>query len=375
MDKDKKYWLALSSFSGIGPLRFKSLFNYFGSAKRAWNANESELIKSGLGKKLTDQFLSFRNKFAIDLCLSALDKKGIGLMTLLDKNYPRLLKEINDPPFVLYYLGDIGTINEFDKCIAVVGTRKMTSYGKEAAERVVSGLTNAGYTIVSGMAYGIDAVAHRIAIKTDGKTIAVFGGGVDHVYPVSNTTLYFQIVKKGGLVLSEYPPGFRPSKNTFPQRNRIISGLSLGVVVIEGAKRSGTLITARHAAEQGRDVFAVPGPITSRNSSATSYLIKQGAKLVEKAEDILEEIDVNTKYQKTDISSGKLRAGKNTDKDSNSQLSKEEKIILNLLEKENLHFDDIVRRSGIEAKKLGGILGFMEVNGLVRSLDQGIYGI
>lgn len=206
-----------------------------------------------------------------------------------DPKYPRLLNEIPDPPEVLYVRGIGGKIN-LEKTVAVVGTRHVTRYGIEITKKLVTGLVKYGYTIVSGMAYGVDTVAHQAAIDAGGKTIAVLGSGIDIISPPSNTDLYWRIVSGHGAVVSEMPPGVRPGKQRFVTRNRIISGLSLGVVVTEGARVSGSLITARFAGEQGREVFAVPGPVTSIYSGATSYLLKNGAKLVESADDIIEEL-------------------------------------------------------------------------------------
>ncbi|OGG23805.1 DNA protecting protein DprA [Candidatus Gottesmanbacteria bacterium RIFCSPLOWO2_01_FULL_43_11b] len=203
--------------------------------------------------------------------------------------YPRLLAEISDPPDVLYVKGDLATVN-LEKTIAVVGTRTMTPYGRKITKHLVTDLVKKGFTIVSGMAIGVDSIAHQSAIDKGGKTIAVLGCGVDIIFPPSNARLYWNIVNGNGVVVSEIPPGTRTSKEQFVTRNRIISGLSLGVVVIEGSDHSGALITAKYAAEQGREVFAVPGPITSKMSQATNILLKNGAKLVESADDIIEEL-------------------------------------------------------------------------------------
>lgn len=210
-------------------------------------------------------------------------------LQLTDSKYPGLLKEIPDPPVVLYVRGR-GEKIHLARTIAVVGTRRITDYGRTVTQKLVRDLVGKGYTIVSGMALGVDAVAHHEAIKAGGKTIAVLGCGIDIIYPSSNTDLYWDIVRGHGAVVSEFPPGVRPDKKRFVTRNRIISGLSLGVVVIEGAEHSGTLITAKYAAEQGREVFAVPGPITSPYSRAAAILLKNGAKLVESADDIIEEL-------------------------------------------------------------------------------------
>lgn len=212
-------------------------------------------------------------------------------LTLADPQYPRLLREIPDPPETLYVRG-IGSKINLEKTIAVVGTRHATTYGIRVTKKLVTELVAHGYTIVSGLAYGVDAVAHQAAIDAGGKTIAVLGCGIDIIAPSVNTDLYWRIVRGHGAIVSEVPPGIRTSKQKFVTRNRIISGLSLGVLVTQGARQSGTLITANYAAEQGREVFAVPGPVTSKYSGAASFLLKNGAKLVESADDIIEEFEI-----------------------------------------------------------------------------------
>lgn len=214
-------------------------------------------------------------------------------LTFDDPRYPRLLKEIPDPPAVLYVQTTTQLKSlQLDRTIAVVGTRRITRYGEEVTRKLTRGLVEKGFTIVSGMALGVDTVAHQTALDCGGTTIAVLGSGIDIIYPPSNARLYRAISqRRGSAICSEFAPGVRPAREQFPRRNRIISGLSMGVVVIEGDERSGTLITARYAAEQGREVFAVPGPVTSPMSRAPAILIKQGAKLVESVEDILDEIN------------------------------------------------------------------------------------
>lgn len=215
--------------------------------------------------------------------------ESIATLPIAHPQYPRLLKEIPDPPQVLYVRGNFEKIS-FNKTIAVVGTRQVTPYGREVTRKLVTDLVKKGFTIVSGMALGVDTVAHWAAIAAGGKTIAVLGCGIDIIAPASNARLYWAIVNGGGVVVSEIPPGVRTDKKQFVTRNRIISGLSLGVVVVEGDKHSGALITAKYAAEQGREVFAVPGPITSIYSRAPAILLQNGAKLVQSADDILEEL-------------------------------------------------------------------------------------
>lgn len=292
MDEETKYILAFSVFPGIGPVRFSLLRNYFGSVQRMWEASVQEFRKTGLGEELTKSFDSFRNTFDSTEYQKKLNDHHIGVLTIDDPRYPKLLKEIPDPPFLLSVLGkNTGSPIDMEKTIAVVGTRKATAYGITVTKELVRDLVREGYTIISGMAYGIDAVAHETAIALGGKTIAVLGCGVDICAPYRNMHIYRKLAHEGfGAVVSEMPLGLRPDKGLFVLRNRIISGLSKGVVVIEGQKDSGTMITARNAAEQGRDVFAVPGPVTSRTSQATASLLKNGAILVETARDILERI-------------------------------------------------------------------------------------
>lgn len=364
MEPEKMYWLGFSAFPGIGPLRFKLLLSYFGTAKKAWEAVEQELIKIGLGEKLTAQFIAFKRKISLSGYAKEVQSKNIKVVTLIDEEYPKLLAEIPAAPFVIYIRGNLNW--DITASIGVVGTRKMTGYGQEVTRKLVAGLVDASLTIVSGMAYGIDTIAHETAIETGGKTIAVLGCGVDIIHPVSNTKLYLKIIEKYGAVISEFPPGMMATKGLFPARNRIISGLSLGVVVTEGAKNSGALITARYAAEQGREVFAVPGPITSEFSQGPTLLLKQGAKLVTGVDDILEELK---------IPGGQARAGKDAYKTSNIKLSKEEMLIINILNSEDLHFDEIVRKSNVEAAKLGGFLTVLEMKKIIKNMGGGIYGV
>lgn len=292
MDEEKTYWVGFSVFPGIGPVRFKLLLGYFGSAMAAWEAPLAKLKKIRLGEKLSEQFDHFRKTFNLDEYLRRLTQLHVSVLTLKDSKYPKLLAEIPDAPFLLYIRGrgndkPVG----LTRTIAVVGTRKVTPYGVNVTRRLVEGLVANGFTIVSGLAYGVDAVAHQATIDAGGKTIAVLGSGIDIIAVPGNARLYHQIGEEGhGAVVSEMPLGLRPDKGLFVARNRIVSGLSLGVVITEGADDSGSLITARNATEQGREVFAVPGPITSQYSRGPAKLIKEGAKLVESVEDILEEL-------------------------------------------------------------------------------------
>ena len=292
MPNDLRYWIGLSAFPGIGPVRFELLRNYFGTVEAIWNAPEKKLFDVNLPKNLVADFCSFRKTFDSTSYIQRLKKEHIGVVTIDDSRYPRLLKEISDPPFLLYVKGKkTDQPIDMEKTIAIVGTREATSYGITITKQFVRELVSAGFTIISGMAYGIDAVVHEETIRCNGKTIAVLGCGVDICAPQSNIHIYRKLGLEGyGAVVSEMPLGLRPKKGLFVARNRIISGLARGVVVIEGEKDSGTLITARNAGEQGRDVFAVPGPVTSATSHGTASLLKNGAILVESVHDILEHI-------------------------------------------------------------------------------------
>ncbi|MCL4338931.1 DNA-processing protein DprA [Patescibacteria group bacterium] len=367
MDNDeKKYWLGFSAFPGIGPLRFALLLKFFKTAQKAWEAKREKLLEIGLGEKLTESFCAFRMSFSLKDYIELLNKKSIRVLTLKDSTYPKLLKEIAAAPFVLYIRTDGEIAFDDERNIAVVGTRKITSYGREVTARLTRDLVAFGCTIVSGMAYGVDTVAHHTAIESGGRTIAVLGCGVDVIHPQSNTPLYWNIVRKYGMVISEFPAGQYASKGLFPARNRIISGLSRGVLVTEGAEDSGALITARCAVEQGREVFAIPGPITSSLSAGPAKLLKQGAKLVAKVEDILEELNIRN-MQINKLSNRQMD-------ESMIELSIEERKILEILQNENMHFDEIIRRTGLESAKLGGLLTVLEMKGIVKNFGAGMFG-
>lgn len=289
MTDEDWYWVGFSVFPGIGPVRFELLRSYFGSATSAWNASKSALIETNLPGRIVAAFCAFRSSFSIDAYKKELARLHVFVIPKNNPHYPKLLQEISDAPIVLYAKGIKGeTPIDMKKTIAIVGTRHPTAYGIAVTKHIVTDLVREGCTIISGMAYGIDAVAHETAIHHNGKTIAVLGCGVDICAPYANYHIYKEVAEGGyGAVISEMPLGLRPDKRLFPARNRIISGLSLGTVVIEGAEDSGTLITARNAGEQGRDVFAVPGPITSVMSKGPAKLLQSGAQLVTSAQDIL----------------------------------------------------------------------------------------
>lgn len=371
---ERFYWLGFSVFSGVGPLRFKKLIAELGSAENAWNAKQTDL-KIHLGDALAEKFEDFRSKFSIEKYSKTLIQKEISFLILTDPNYPLLLKQIKNPPFVLYIKGSLNILLSykskpppsstiFDRTLAIVGTRKITQYGREATKILTKELVDAGFTIVSGLALGVDAVAHQTAIELNGKTIAVLGSGIDLCYPSANKQIYNSIIQKCGVVVSEFPLGQKPSKGSFPSRNRIIAGLSIGVLATEGAEDSGSLITADYAFKFNRKVFAVPGPIMSSLSKGPYKLIKKGAKLVTSAEDILKEFPISNFQFSMKFKSSKSKIE-----------TKEEQKILDLLRNETLHFDQIAKMTRLDSAKLGSILSIMEIKGLVKSLNGGVYSI
>ncbi len=366
---ERGYWLGFSVFPGIGPFKFKKILEEFGTAKKAWEGSKNKILEI-LGDSLGPKFLDFQSKFSIEDYLKNLKKENVWFLTLKDKYYPDLLQKIKNPPFVLYGKGipfEKWSEEEIDKTIGIVGTRKTTAYGREVTRILGSQLSSTGFTIVSGLAIGVDAISHKAALDNGRKTIAVLGCGVDCCNPATNKNLYSQIIENG-CVVSEVPLSKSPSRGLFPARNRIITGLSQGILVTEGAEDSGSLITADYAFANNRKVFAVPGPITSSLSKGPYKILKKGAKLVTKIEDILEELKFEYQISKSEINSKSKISKKKTG-------SKEEEKILEILENESLHFDEIARRSKLNSSKIGSLLSIMEIKGMVKSLESGIFAI
>ena len=320
-----------------------------------------------IGEETAGKFDKFRGEFSIEDYIKKLKEKDVWFVTLQDKEYPELLKEIKNPPFVLYGKGDLSTFSErFGPSVAVVGARKTTEYGREVTKLLTTELVLSGFTIVSGLALGVDAISHMTALGNNGKTIAVLGCGVDCCNPAENQSIYNSILESGNCIVSEFPLGMKPTQWTFPARNRIIAGLSQAVLVTEGAEDSGSLITAEFALKFKRKVFAVPGPITSSMSKGPYKLIAKGAKLVTSASDILKDLKSEIRISKSEtISKSKIQKGE----------TKEEREILDLLQNESLHFDEIVRRTKFKSAKLSSLLSLMEIKGLIKSLDNGYFGI
>lgn len=352
------YLLALHSIDGLGPIRLKAILNYFKDPRLAWEASGSEIKSLGIPQNVLDLLLDTRKKLEPEKYAQSLQKSGIKWVSIFDDNYPKLLSQIYDPPIILFYKGEILPGDE--QAVGVVGTRKMTGYGRTVTERFTARLVEAGLTIVSGLARGVDSAAHRQALESSGRTIAVLGGGLNNIFPPENTSLAQKIADGAGAVISEFPPNDPPLPGNFPSRNRIIAGLSKAILVTEAASDSGSLITARLAVESGREVFAVPGPVTSNLSQGPIELIREGARIVFDPKEILEELGMG-KFQ---IPNYKLQ---------NKDLSEDERQVLKVLENETRHIDEIGRLLNFPSAKISATLLKMEISGLVQSLGGGNY--
>jgi DNA processing protein len=349
---DLKYWVGFNRIQGIGRARFSQLEGYFGDLERAWKASPAELRTAGLDTKSVESIIVSRPDISPDAELEKLERHHIRALTWNDPDFPARLKEIYDVPPLLYVKGNITQEDEWT--IAVVGTRRATIYGREVTERLVNDLVRNRITVVSGLARGIDSIAHRTALETGGRTIAVFACGLDEVYPPENVKLAQAIMEHGALV-SEHPLGTRPKKEHFPLRSRIMSGLSLGVLVIEGDVNSGAMITANRALEQNREVFAVPGNVLSPASRGTNRLIKEGAKLVSDVQDILEELNLTMIPQQLEM------------RDVVPE-NETESVILKHLSFEPTHIDAVCRTSCLPIATVSSTLAMMELKGLVRQM-------
>ncbi len=347
-------WFLLKDVPGIGNLLYKRLIDRFKSPESVFSASQEELMQvNGIRPGLISAIKSYKPADWIPIELERVNKRGYSIIPLTDPSYPPLLREIPDPPPFLYVFGKMGNI---ERTISVVGSRHATGYGIITTKRLCQSLAQLGITIVSGMARGIDTAAHIGALQGKGNTIAVLGSGFDYIYPSENLDLFYEI-SRNGAVISEFPLKTEPDPHNFPTRNRIISGMSLGTVVVEATQKSGSLITARLAVEQNREVFAVPGNVHSFKSIGTHRLIKQGAKLVEHAQDILEELPPGWIPEQPPSAPSK--------KEHLLALSQDESSVLNALEPYPIHIDDLVRKTETAPGKLAGILMNLELKGLV----------
>ena len=351
-NKDIKFWVGFSLVPGIGRVKLTQLENYFGNLEDAWQAAPTELKHSGLEKSSINAITSWRDKVSLEAEMEKLERYGVKVLTCHDSDYPSRLKEIYDYPPVLYVRGSL--LPEDEWCLAVVGTRRATVYGRQVTEEMVADLAQSRITIVSGLAKGVDSIAHQSALDTGGRSIAVFACGLDIVYPAENANLARRIMQQGALI-SEYPLGTRPRAENFPRRNRIMSGLSLGVLVVEAGETSGAMITARLALEQNREVFAIPGSILSPASRGTNYLIQEGAKLVSDYTDILEELNLTAVTHQIEL--------KEVIPSSDT-----EALLLKQLSAEPTHIDEVCRSSGLSTSTVSSTLTMMELKGLVKQV-------
>lgn len=350
---EQKYWLAFNYVSGIGPAKIQALLGYFGSLEKAWKATDSQLRDIGLDSRAIQSLNEARLTFDLDQYAQRVESSGVGVVTWDDADYPDLLREIPAAPPLIFLRGQLEPIDRW--AVAVVGTRRLSAYGRQVTRDLVSGLVVNGITIVSGLARGIDAIAHRTALEEGGRTIAVMASGIDKVYPPEHRDLARDIVAGHGALVTDYPFGAEPESNHFPARNRLISGLSLGVVVIEAGEKSGALITARFALEQNREVFAVPGNIHSPVSIGTNRLIQQGGKLVTRVEDILEELNLKMVSEQA---VAKIVLPETA----------EEAALISQLSSQPVHVDELGRLTGMPVSLVSSTLTMMELKGMVQQV-------
>lgn len=351
---DLKYWLGFNLVKGVGPAKLQALINYYDHLEHAWWASESDLRRLGFDQRTIQSLADGRRTIDLEKRLAEVERAGISLLTWSDPQYPPYLREISDAPPLFYMRG---AITEADRwAIAVVGTRRLTAYGRQVTRQLVEGLVQNGITIVSGLARGIDSVAHQTAVEMGGRTLAVLGSGLDSIYPPENRALADQIAQNSqGAMITEYALGVQPEAKNFPPRNRVISGLSLGTVVIEAGETSGALITADFAIEQNREVFALPGNITSPSSKGTNRLIQKGAKLVMGVEDILEELNISQVAERVAMQAA-LPA------------SAEEAALFAYLSAQPIHVDELSRMTSLPSALVSSTLTLMELKGMVHQV-------
>lgn len=371
--------IALNLIPDIGSQRLKNLLEAFGSAPKVFLNSENNLRRvDKIGANVAKQIASFpfeKLKEELELC----GKLGIKIITLIDDDYPRLLKDIYDPPLCLYVKGALDTQNS--PSLGIVGSRRASYYGLSCAEKFAYSLAKLAVVVVSGMARGVDTYAHKGALKAGGLTYAVLGSGLNNIYPPENKDLYRDIAESGA-VISEFPLNTPPIGRNFPCRNRIISGLSNGVIVVEAAKNSGALITADFALEQGREVFAIPGKVDSATSYGTNHLIKQGAKLIDSVEDIIEELGYTRLPEENSRSKiGEPKEGRSVGvlekrsavkagiaKESSSALSEEERLVYGLIPEEGSYIDELIEGTGLATNRISSLLLGLEIRNIVKQL-------
>lgn len=352
MADERRYWIGFNRVSGIGPVRLQSLLDAFGDIEAAWHAPAERLRQVGLPAKVVEALIEAQQHFDLDHEVGRLERSGFTAITMQDPAYPQPLREIDSPPLVLYLWGDLLPQDRW--AAAIVGTRRATPYGKAVARELAAGLAACGLTVVSGLARGIDGIAHQAALEAGGRTLAVLGSGVDRIYPSEHRNLA-RAISQSGAVISDYPLGTSPEGINFPPRNRIISGLSLGVIVVEAGESSGALITADFALEQGRDVFAVPGRIYDRNSRGTNRLIQSGAIPVTSVEDVLEALNLEA------VASA-------TSPQLNLPEDAAERKVLQALGSDPVHIDELQARCALTIAEVTACLSMLELRGQARQV-------
>jgi DNA processing protein len=382
LNDDLPYWLALAMVNGVGPITIKRLISIYQTPERIFQLTERELIEAEIGSARAKAIKDFDEWKAVDDEMRRIREGNIQIITLNDLSYPQNLKEIDDPPPFLYMKGQLMESDKF--ALAIVGSRDCKPYGIMVAEKMTSVLVSYGLTIVSGMAKGVDTVAHKAALQANGRTIAVLGCGIDVIYPRDKDGVgLYHAIQKNGAIVTEYPMGAQPLAKHFPRRNRIISGLSLGVLVVEAAVKSGSLSTAHHAVNQGKEVFAVPGNIYRIQSKGTNNLIKKGAKLVDDPDEIISELSPVLKGYLNEgktliqgvlpFDSPPKKYGENNPEFSN--LTDQEKALIIILDKEPKHIDNIMRESKISISTLMGLLLSLELKGIVRQWEGKLFSL
>jgi len=354
---DIKYRVGFSLIPGVGRVRLSRLESFFDNLEDAWRAEPAELERAGLDGRVISSIVGTRPKLSLEAEMEKLERHGVRVFSYRDSGYPSRLKEIYDYPPLLYVRGSI--LPEDEWCLSVVGTRRASAYGRQVTEEIVTDLVRSKITIISGLARGVDTVAHQSALAAGGRTIAVFGCGLDRVYPSENSLLARRIMERGALV-SEYPLGTGPRAEYFPRRNRIMSGLSLGVLVTEAGTSSGAMITARLALEQNREVLAIPGSILSPVSSGTNQLIQEGAKLVNNYKDVLEELNLTAVVHQVEVK--EIIPASDT-----------EGLLLGQLGIEPTHVDEVCRNSNLSISQVSSTLAMMELKGMVRQVGTMSY--
>lgn len=349
-DDERIYWIGFHHAPYIGPARIRKLRDAFGTLRAAWHAPAGQL-RAVLDERSIESLVRTRQTLSLDKELQRLDQLGVRVVTLADPDYPHLLAQISSPPPVLYVRGSLQPDDA--TAVAIVGTRRATAAGREVAARLARGLAEAGVTVVSGLARGIDGVAHQAALDAGGRTLAVLGSGVNVIYPPEHRHLATRISDAGALI-SDYPPDTKPDAVNFPPRNRIISGLSLGVVIVEAPAKSGALITCDFAADQGRDVFVVPGSVLSHATSGSNRLLRDGARAVTCVEDVLDDLQLFKRREQTAVQQA-------------LPMTDGERRLLALVTSEPQHIDDLAAAANVEIAEASALLTMMELKGIVRN--------